>query len=587
MKLELRSFRTKVARRLFTLFVACAVVPILALAWISFSQANRQIREQSRNRLAQDTKAASMSLLERLMLLSAELRVIASSLSAGERGPFQKPVMTLAGEVQASFTSLALLTENGKYVPILGNEDIPRELSHADLEHILAAKTLLRHRLKPNSAPAIYMYAVMDPRLPSRGILMAEINRTSLWQVAEGRPGGTDLYVLDGSKNILFSSVSDGSSIEAGSLSPLNSGHSGLLEWHDAAGAYLAAYWAIFLEPSFLSPGWFVLLRQSRDEAFAPLIDFRRAFALVIVMSFCAMLLLSLRLIRKNTGPVEILREATQEIAQGDFGHKVDIRSGDEFEALGKSFNDMSEKLKEGRTLLIRAAKLSTMGQMAAGVIHEVRQPLTAISGLLQLVMLKEDSPEKRKYLETALGSVENLDAILERFRAFSRVSQEKMESLSLTQVVDQIHTLMEHQFQMKRIRCSVHAEEDLPPVIGDRQGLHQVLSNLVVNAVQAMEDKKEGQRALDIKLSSSGGKVLVEIKDTGCGMSADVIQHMFEPFFTTKDHDKGTGLGMAIVESILHKHGVKIEVESTVGVGSTFTLAFAAAPVEASPGAR
>jgi signal transduction histidine kinase len=587
MKLELRSFRTKVARRLFTLFVACAVVPILALAWISFSQANRQIREQSRNRLVQDSKAAGMSLLERLMLLSAELRVIASSLSVGERGPFQNPAMTLTGEVQESFTSLALLAGNGKYVPILGNEDIPRELSHAELEHILAAKTLLRSRSKPNSAPAIYMYAVLDPRLPSRGIVMAEINRTSLWQVAEGRPGGTDLYVLDGSKNILFSSVSDGSGIEASSLSPLNSGHSGLFEWHDTAGAYLAAYWGIFLEPAFLSPGWFVLLRQSRDEAFAPVIEFRRAFALVIVMSFCAMLLLSLRLIRKNTGPVEILREATQEIAQGDFGHTVDIRSGDEFEALGKSFNDMSEKLKEGRTLLIRAAKLSTMGQMSAGVIHEVRQPLTAISGLLQLVMQKEDSPEKRKYLETALGSVEHLDAILERFRAFSRVSQEKMESLSLKQVVDQIHTLMEHQLQMKRIRCSVQAEEDLPPVVGDRQGLHQVLSNLVVNAVQAMEDKKDGQRALDIKLSSSGGKVLVEIKDTGCGMSPDVIQHMFEPFFTTKDHDRGTGLGMAIVESILHKHSAKIEVESTVGVGSTFTLAFAAAPAEVSPSAR
>jgi signal transduction histidine kinase len=587
MKLELRSFRTKVARRLFTLFVACAVVPILGLAWISFSQANRQIREQSRNRLAQDTKASGMSLLERLMLLSAELRIIASGLSAGERGPLQMPSMTLAGEVQESFASLALLTENGKYVPILGNEDIPRKLSHAELEHILAAKTLLRHQLKPKSAPAIYMYAALDPRLPSRGIVMAEINASSLWQVAEGRPAGTELYVLDQSKNILFSSVSDGSGIEEGSLSPLNSGHSGLLEWHDAAGAYLAGYWAIFLEPAFLSPGWFVLLRQSRDEAFAPLIDFRRAFALVIVMSFSAMLLLSLRLIRKNTGPIEILREATQEIAQGDFGHRIDIRSGDEFEALGKSFNGMREKLKEGRTLLIRAAKLSTMGQMAAGVIHEVRQPLTAISGLLQLVMLKEDSPQKRKHLETALGSVESLNAILERFRAFSRMSQEKMESLSLKQVVDQIHTLMEHQLQMKKIQCAVHAEEDLPPVIGDRQGLHQVFSNLVVNAVQAMEDKKEGQRALDIRLSSSGGKVLVEVKDTGCGMSADVMQHMFDPFFTTKDHDKGTGLGMAIVESILHKHEAKVEVESTVGVGTTLTLAFSVAPAEVSPSAR
>jgi signal transduction histidine kinase len=485
--------------------------------------------------------------------------------------------------VRESFTCLAVLTENGKYVPMLGREDMPRDLSDAELGHILAAKTLLRLRLKPNSAPAMYMYALLDPRLPSRGIILAKVNESYLWQMAEGRPAGTELYVLDGSKNILFTSASNGSSIGEDALSSLNSGHSGLLEWHDAAGSYLAGYWAMFLEPVFLSPRWVVLLRQSSDEALGPLVEFRKAFALIIVMAFCVVLLLSVRLIRKNTGPIEILKEATEEIARGALGHKVEIRSGDELEVLGKSFNDMSEKLKEGRTLLVRAAKLSTMGQMAAGVIHEVRQPLTAISALVELAMLNEDPPQKRKYLETARESVERLNAILERFRAFSRMSQEKMESLSLRQVLDQIYALMEHQFQMKQIRCTVHAEEDLPPVIGDRQGLHQVFSNLVVNAMQAMEGKKRGLRTLDITLSSSGGKVLVAFKDTGCGMSAEVMRHMYDPFFTTKDHDKGTGLGMAIVESILHTHGAKIEVESTVGVGTTFVLAFSGAPPEVS----
>ncbi len=581
MKVELRSFRTKVARRIFVLFITCVALPILALAWVSFDQASRQFREQIRSRLSQNAKNAGMSVVERLTLLSAEMKVIASSLSVGDTRPIQEPDKALSEMMQERFTSLGLLTEKGKFIPILGAGDIPRDLGQAETDHLLAEKSLLRQRAGSNSPPALYMYSVFDPVRPGRGILMGEINRAYLWQVAEARPVGTDLYVLDGLKNILFSSAPVGSGIERATLSHLDSSHSGFLEWHDAAGAYLAAYWGLFLEPSFLSPGWFILLRESRDEALAPLREFRRAFALIIVLSFCAVFLLSLRLIRKNTVPIEILREATQKIAQGAFGYKIEMHSGDEFEALGKSFNDMSEKLKEGRTLLVRAAKLSIMGQMAAGVIHEVRQPLTAISGLIQLALLNEQSPREKKHLETALGAVERLDAILQRFRSFSRMSQEKMESLSLKEVVAQIYTLMEHQLKRKGIQCTVHAEEGLPPVLGDQQGLHQVFSNLIINAMHAMEGKKQGERTLEIRLFSSGGKVLVMIKDTGCGMSAEVMERMFDPFFTTKDHEKGTGLGLAIVESILDKHGAMIGVESSVDVGTTITLTFSSAPAD------
>jgi signal transduction histidine kinase len=584
MKLEIRSFRTKISRRIFTLFLVCAVVPILALAWVSFSQASRQIHDQSRSRLLQDTKTVGMAIFEGLSLLSAEMRAIAPSLIAGGGRPLQEVPKTLAKRIQERFTTLALLTKDGEYIRILGSDEIPREMSREELEHILAEKTLLRHRVKPDSPPAIYMYAGLDLEHPGRGILMAEINTAHLWQVAEARPAGTELYVLDRTKNVLFTSASGGSGTEAGFLSRLNSRHSGLLEWQDTTGAQLAAYWTILFEPRFLSPRWFVLLSRPRDEALAPMVEFRKAFVLIIAFSLSVVFFLSFRLIRKNMVPIEILREATQKIAQGSFGDQVEIRSGDEFEALGKSFNEMSEKLREGQTLLVRAAKLSTMGQMAAGVMHELGQPLTAITGRLELALLNEPSPQQKKHLEVAAGAVERLNAILKRFRSFSHTSQEKMECLSLGQVVDQVHTLMEHQFRMKRIQCTVHAEENLPPVLGDQQGLHQVFSNLVINAVQAMEEKQEGQRALDIRLSSSDGKVRVEIEDTGCGMSAEVMKRMFDPFFTTKDQERGTGLGMAIVESILHKHGAKIEVDSKIGVGTTFTFAFATAPTEGSP---
>lgn len=587
MKLELRSFHTKVARRVFVLFVTCAVVPIVAFAWIAFSQTAKQIQEQSQNRLAQDAKAMGMSVLERLVLLGAEIRVVASRLSVAEGRAFHRASPALAERLQERFASVALLTGEGTYISILGTGDMPRELSRGDMAHLRAKRTLLRHRARPNGPAAVYMYAALDPAVPERGILMAEVMGPYLWQVASGRPAGTELYLVDRAKNVLFASAPDTSGIaERWPASP-GCGHRGIFEWSDTAGVHVAAYWSIFLEPNFLAPEWCVLLRQAKDEALGPMIEFRRAFPPIIVISLCVVCLLSFHLIRKNSVPIETLTDATRRIAQGAFGHTVEIRSGDEFENLGNAFNDMSRKLREGRTLLVRAAKLSTIGQMAAGVIHEVKQPLTAISGLLQLAMLADQTFAQRKNLETALEAVGRLNAILERFRSFSRMSQEKMQIFSLGPIIAQVQALMEHQLRIKEIRCAVHAEESLPPVLGDEQGLHQVFSNLVINAVQAMEDKEEGPRILDIRLKSSEGKVLVEVEDTGCGMSPDVVEHMFDPFFTTKDRDRGTGLGMAIVESILHTHGATIEVKSRLGAGTTVVVAFPSVPPEGSPRAR
>jgi signal transduction histidine kinase len=218
---------------------------------------------------------------------------------------------------------------------------------------------------------------------------------------------------------------------------------------------------------------------------------------------------------------------------------------------------------------------------MAAGVIHEVRQPLTAISGLVQLSLLQEQSPEQRTRLELAYDAVGRLDTILTRFRSFSQMSKEELVPLSLKGVVDQVVALLEHQLRIAKIAHVVRAEEPLPRVVGDPQELHQVFSNLVMNALHAMESKPEGERRLTIRLHAAQGRVLAEIADTGCGMPPEVLQRIFDPFFTTKGKDKGTGLGMAIVESILHKQGASIEVRSELGVGTTMTLAFPEAPAE------
>ncbi|MBN2124292.1 MAG: HAMP domain-containing protein [Deltaproteobacteria bacterium] len=577
MKFELKSFRTKVARRIFLLFVTCAIVPILVTAWISFRHVSRQIREQGFQQLYQGAKTVGISLFERLSLLRAEIRIIASTLSAS--GPARPPSLSedLANRIRERFTSLALLEADGRPIPLLGEKEVPSDLTGAEMAHLREGKALLRLRHGTDVPPDLFMYVPLDPDDPESEILAAEINRTYLWQAAEGRPPGMELFILDDTRHVLYCSVPGKDVLPRESLGALDRGHSGRLEWETGKRAFLASYWAVFLKPNFMCPEWIILLRQPREEALAPMIDFKRAFPVIILISLGVVLLMSISLIRKNMGPIEILREATRKIAGGGFGHRVEIKSGDEFETLGESFNEMSEKLKEGQDLLVQAARLSAMGQMAAGVVHEINQPLTAISGLLQLILVQESSAEKRTHIETALAAVERLNSILARFRTFARVSREKVEPLSLKQVVLQVYTLLEHQFKMKRIHCRIHVDDDLPPVMGDPQGLHQVFSNLLINAMQALEDKEEGERNLDIRIHAAGHLVHVEIEDNGCGIPEEVRERIFDPFFTTKGPDRGTGLGMVIVESILHKHEAKITVKSEVNVGSTFTITFPA----------
>jgi signal transduction histidine kinase len=582
MKIELKSFRTKVARRIFLLFIASAVVPILALAWVSFTQVSGQLRAQGRDRLVRDTKNIGMSILERVALLELELRVVASSLgpvSQGAADPVLALPQSLGKHIEERFAQLALLLPDGHRLLLLGRGEFPETLSPADMRHLSGGKAVLRCGTGPNGPPALYLYVLLDPGVPRRGVLMAEINPGYLWQVAEARPADTELTVLDRAHRTLFTSSPD-----RAWNTVLPSDHAGSFESSTPEGPGMAAYWSLYLESSFASPPWIAILWQSRATALAPMDRFKTAFPLILMMSLCVVCLLSARLIRQQTVPIEILKEATQRIARGAFGDKVPIRSGDEFESLGDAFNEMSQKLEEGQRLLVQAAKLSTMGQMAAGVIHEIKQPLTAIHGLVQLVLLTETAPVQRKRLEMTFQAIESLDAILERFRAFSRPAAATMAPLSLGQVADQVCGLLEHQFLMSKVRWRIEADDALPLVMGDQQGLRQVFSNLLVNAIHAMEDTPEARRALHIRLRSSQAAVIAEIQDTGCGMPPEVVARIFDPFFTTKREDKGTGLGMAIVAAILHQHGAAIEVASAVGIGTTFTLRFAARAAERAP---
>ncbi len=578
MKIETKFLRSKVATRVFTLFIICALVPIVGFSLLSFSLVKTQLNKQCMERLHQENKAMAVSIYERLLLFQAEMNMIASGLKGYPEKAIQNLSELLAEESREHLVSVTLITDGGSKTlsPLVPIEN-PPDLSAAEMKHLRSGKTLLHQQLLSHSLPRLFIGVLVDQNNPNRGALLGEINRVWFWQVADRRAPMAELLVMDGQNNMLYSSFSEPVSFPAPSLRSMNSKHSGQLEWVSNTKRYVSNYTSLFLKPNFFFPSWIIVLSESRDEALSPMVSFKRWFPLIIVLSLGVIFLLSVSLIRKNMEPIESLQLATRKIADGGFGHKVKIKTGDEFESLGNSFNEMGKRLEEGQALLVKSAKLSGIGQMAAGIIHEAKQPITAISGLLQLAMLDQLSDKSKKHLETVLKAVDRLNLILSRFMSFSRVSEEITEDLSIEKIIHEVHQLLEHQLKKNQIRCSIEGEENLPHILGYNQGLQQVISNLLINAMHALEDKENDQRTIKINTSSSNDRVLVEIEDNGCGIPEEIQDRIFDPFFTTKSADEGTGLGMAIVESILCKHNAEIGVKSTVGIGTKFTISFPA----------
>jgi signal transduction histidine kinase len=579
MKLEIKPFRTKVARRIFVLFILCAIVPVTALALVSYMTVRKQLLEQSQIRLRQECKDAAVSLYQRLWLIRSELNIVAYNLRPQASAPQGGLSENSTESLKERFNGVILIRGADGVLPILGNVQDPPALSPAEKRHIQDDKALLSCRRGPDSAARIFMAVSLDPGQPEAGILLGEIKNAILWEASEGIPSGAEIWVMDRTGYIFFTTAPGLVTNPARTFREITLAHSGKFEWSHQGNTHYASYWTLFLAPNFLYPEWIIVVSEAEAEVLAPVADFKRAFAVIAVLSLGMVFFLSFHLVQRSTGPIEILREATRTIARGLFGEKVEIKSGDEFEGLAESFNDMSAKIKESQSLLVRAAKLSTMGQMSAGIMHEVKQPLSAISGLLQLAIMDNPAPNAKKRLETAMTAVDRLNGILLRFKSFSHMSDEVMQTVSLKEVLDQVVRLLEHQLAMNQVRCTVEHPEKLPGVQGDPQALQQVFSNLLINASDAMESRKDAPRLIQVKTRAEGGRVIVEVRDNGCGIPKEIQKMIFDPFFTTKPPEKGTGLGMAIIESILDKHHAGIELESEVGVGTRFTLHFPALP--------
>ena len=328
------------------------------------------------------------------------------------------------------------------------------------------------------------------------------------------------------------------------------------------------------------------------DTANRVMLTFTLLAALSIIFLLVILYFSTTRIIK----PLQSMVIATQEIAKGDLSHRVEVQSKDEVGTLAASFNQMTEKLRAanqeliewGKTLekkveertkeltevqssLIQSEKLASIGKLAAGIAHEINNPLGGILIYSHLLLeeMKKESPQYenlRKIVKETARCKDIVKGLLE----FARPREPEMTPTNINDVVSKALSLFERQALFQNISID-KSYGDLPRIVADGGQLLQVFTNIIVNAAEAMD----GNGVLTIKtyLDARSDCLKVEFTDTGHGIPEEDKKRLFEPFFTTKEVGKGTGLGLAISYGIVQKHQGSIEVKSEVGKGSTFTV--------------
>jgi len=278
------------------------------------------------------------------------------------------------------------------------------------------------------------------------------------------------------------------------------------------------------------------------------------------------------------TRPIKELAFAARNVAAGDFDVRVSTERRDEMGTLATAFNEMTAKLGRTRELesqLHQAEKGAVVGRLAAAIAHEIRNPLNYIN--LTLDHLRSSfapaDPAKNTTFVQLTSQLKTEVARINRhitdFLKYSRPSKLELQDLDIRAEAEDALRLVEARASECGIETAIVQDEGLPAVAGDRESLRSVFTNLVINAVEAIDG--EGGR-VSIKLSNTNNNsVKVEISDTGCGIAAEDISKVFEPYFSTKE--TGTGLGLAIVKKAVDDHGGTISVASKQGSGTTFTI--------------
>lgn len=332
-------------------------------------------------------------------------------------------------------------------------------------------------------------------------------------------------------------------------------------------------------------------LRQKTTTAMAVVAESRKILTVTLVFAFLAGVIISIYFIKSITGPVAELLNATRKIKSGKLQYRIEERLKDEFGELGASFNEMAVSLQEQYNKLQETERLAVVGELAAGMAHEIKNPMAGIK--VSMEVLRQEAPldqEDKEVLRRVINEIDRITSLLKGLLNYARPPKPEMVSLDVNQVLDA--TIRSARYSMpaknskgkgdnSKIEFAKDFNPELPHIIADPGQLQQVFLNLILNAVDAISVVPERQGVITMQTRQSvGGFVQISITDNGKGIDSKSLEKVFTPFFSTKP--QGTGLGLAITKRLIEQHnGGSIAVANNPdGKGVTFTIIL---PVEPS----
>ncbi len=302
--------------------------------------------------------------------------------------------------------------------------------------------------------------------------------------------------------------------------------------------------------------------------------------------------------------PIQALKHGTEHLTQGNLGYQIEVHSQDEVGDLARSFNGMSlqlhaaneeivtwaktledrvdektKELKRAHEHVLHVEKMASIGKMAAVVAHEVNNPLSGILTYAKLLQKwvasgraeHEKREEAMQCLELIASESRRCGELVKNLLTLSRTAPMNVQPTDLHAVIDRCLLLVRHQLELGGVQLQLNLASDLPRVPCDPAQMEQVFLALIMNAIDAMP--RGGNLWIDIQFSKDASEIKIQVRDDGAGIAPDVLPQIFEPFLTTKESGHGVGLGLAISRGIVERHSGRIEVQSELGRGTTFTI--------------
>jgi len=492
----------------------------------------------------------------------------------------QQMALTAFHHIADQFVTLTLLSQDGQEPVAVGQRLGAEALDQLDVYREAAAGRLATSQVMvtPEHLPYIYLAAPVMRLGRVSQVLTAELNLKAIWDVLEGiRIGETGMvYLLDDSGKLIAHREIDRVVRAVPGVPPfvvqqLLESPDDLVEWseeHSDGSWFCLAY-------NVPGVDWLLALRQTEREIYGYLYE-SFWLALGITLLICAITtLLTWSRIRRFLQPVHTLHREVQRFGRGELDQRVAIATQDEIGELGTAFNDMADSLKqlverevESARELAQARNLATLGAASSKVTHEVGNLLNNMAATLYILKNDQLSAGSRKAVEIMEKDAVRVRDFIQNFLQFAKKPELNLQRASLEGTLRELLYVMRAQAESRGITLNLDWPAELPPVAVDLGLIHQVFTNILKNALEAMAD---GDR-IDVSGRLTDGFLEIRIADTGPGMTPETKERIFDPFFTTKGK-QGTGLGLAIGKTIVEAHRGSITCDSEPGRGTVFVV--------------